>query len=83
MYTPGFIQVREAGTDYKVPNTKHTIPKGSVVWIHAIGMHYDKEYYPNPLNFDPERFTNEEIEKRPNFTFLPFGEGQRNCIGMR
>lgn len=83
MYTPGFVQVREATEDYKVPNTKHVIPKGSPVWINSIGMHYDEKYYPNPKKFDPERFTQEEIAKRPSFTFLPFGEGPRNCIGMR
>lgn len=51
--------------------------------IPTIGFHYDETYWKNPENFDPERFTPEETAKRPNQSFLPFGEGPRNCIGMR
>lgn len=44
-------------------------------------IHNDPKYYPNPEVFDPERFTTEEKDKRPNGTFLPFGDGPRHCIG--
>lgn len=46
-------------------------------------IHHDSRYYYDPERYDPDRFTPEEIKKRPNFTFLPFGDGPRNCIGMR
>lgn len=49
--------------------------------VHAI--HHDSRYYYDPERYDPDRFTPEEIKKRPHFTFLPFGDGPRNCIGMR
>lgn len=83
MYPPAIMQMRETFKEYPVPNTKHVIPKGTPVWINSLGFHYDEKYYPNPTKFDPERFTPEEVSKRPNFTWLPFGEGPRNCIGMR
>jgi cytochrome P450 family 6 len=75
--------MREATEDYKVPNSKHVIPKGATVWIPMIGVHFDEEFWTNPEKFDPERFTPEEIANRPNYTYLPFGDGPRNCIGMR
>uniref|UniRef100_A0A914D137 Cytochrome P450 n=1 Tax=Acrobeloides nanus TaxID=290746 RepID=A0A914D137_9BILA len=49
--------------------------------IYAI--HHDEKYYPNPDEFDPERFSPEEKAKRDPLAFLSFGYGPRNCIGMR
>lgn len=47
-------------------------------------LQYDPEYYPNPQKFDPDRFSNEEQKKHEGkMTFLGFGEGPRNCIGLR
>lgn len=74
MYPPAILEIREALAEYKVPDTKHTIPKGGLVWINSLGMHYDERYYSNPYTFDPDRFTPEEVAKRPSFAFLPFGE---------
>lgn len=47
--------------------------------------HFDRDpkYYPNPEDFQPERFSEEEQRKRQKFTFLTFGDGNRACLGMR
>lgn len=82
-YPPVGNLMRKASEDYHVPNTNYIIPKGTSVWIPVHAIHHDEEYYPNPHEFNPGRFSPEEINKRDNNLFLTFGEGPRNCIGLR
>ncbi|GJQ79832.1 Cyp6a9, partial [Trypoxylus dichotomus] len=74
---------RVCSSDYTIPNTNVTLRKGTKVFVSSLGMHRDEEYYPNPTKFDPERFSEENKTSRPAFSFLPFGEGPRICIGLR
>ena len=76
---------REAARDYKVPDTDITIPKGSPVFIPVMGLQRDPEIYENPLKFKPERFSNSSNGEGTSegVFYMPFGDGPRNCIGMR
>lgn len=65
------------------PFTDFTIPQGMPVYIPIYAMQRDEKYFPNPLLFDPDRFSPENINQIQPFTFLPFGIGNRNCIGER
>jgi cytochrome P450 family 6 len=56
--------------------------KGTQVYVSILGMHRDPEYYPDPEKFDPERFNDDNKKSRLSFTYLPFGDGPRNCIGL-
>ncbi|XP_066461089.1 cytochrome P450 3A9-like [Eleutherodactylus coqui] len=60
-----------------------TIPKGMVCVIPAYVLHHDPEFWPEPEEFHPERFSKENRANHTPYTFLPFGDGPRNCIGMR
>jgi len=66
---------------YTIPDTTAELEKGVRVIIPIYAIHHDPCYYPEPDRFDPERFSDEAKSSRPHFTFLPFGEGPRNCIG--
>lgn len=51
--------------------------------IPLYGIHLDPTYYEKPDEFYPEHFTEEAKSKRPHYTYLPFGEGPRACIGKK
>ena len=72
---------RKAAIDYKVPGTDLVIEKNTTVLISPRGIQYDEKYYPKPEVFNPDRFDPEEVGKRHPCAYLPFGVGQRNCIG--
>jgi len=62
---------------------KYTVPKGVHVVFSAFVLHYDPQQYQNPDQFNPERFlpTSEENKNRNKFAHIPFGLGQRMCLG--
>lgn len=66
--------------DYKIPGTNNVIEKGVEVFIPALALQMNEKYYDEPEKFKPERFLNESSAEK---IYLPFGDGPRNCIGMR
>ena len=45
--------------------------------------HLDEEFFPEPMVFKPERFLKENANQILDFTWRPFGSGNRVCIGQR
>ncbi|KAH0822299.1 hypothetical protein MTP99_012687 [Tenebrio molitor] len=82
-YPPLAFLNRKCTTPYDVPGTNLHIEKGTMVVIPILGLHHDDEYYPEPSKYDPDRFSAENKNSRPSFTWMPFGEGPRICIGLR
>jgi cytochrome P450 family 6 len=75
---------RACTRDWKIPDSSgHSVilPSGTATYIPVYGIHHDPQYYPDPQKFDPERFTEENMKERHPFTYLPFGAGQRICLG--
>lgn len=81
IYPPAPVYLRKCTEDYTIPGTNTVIEKGTSVLIPAIALHRDPDYFPNPEHFNPERFneTNKKLIK--DYTYIPFGEGPRVCIG--
>ncbi|KAK5638794.1 hypothetical protein RI129_013089 [Pyrocoelia pectoralis] len=82
-YPPLAVLNRECIQDYKLPNSNITIEKGIKIAIPLSGLHKDPNYFPEPEKFDPKRFTVENKNLIIPYTFMPFGEGPRACIGIR
>ncbi|XP_034652030.1 cytochrome P450 6a22 [Drosophila subobscura] len=59
------------------------IEPGQMLLIPVYGIHHDPAIYPEPHKFIPERFMADQLAQRPTAAWLPFGDGPRNCIGMR
>jgi cytochrome P450 len=59
----------------------YTIPSGTTVVSLTYAIHHHPEIWPDPERFDPERFTEEQIARRHKLAWVPFGAGQRQCIG--
>lgn len=83
LYGPVFQLLRTASRDYKIENSNLTIKEGTLTVIPIYAIHTDPEIYPEPEKFDPERFSEENKRDRHPMAYLPFGDGPRNCIGLR
>lgn len=57
------------------------IEAGSSVFMVPYVTHRNPELWPAPERFDPDRFLPEAVSARPRFAYLPFGGGQRQCVG--
>jgi hypothetical protein len=57
----------------------YRIPKGAVIIPNLISMSRDKEMYPDPSVFRPERFLGSSPQSDPRKLF--FGFGRRRCPG--
>ena len=44
-------------------------------------LHRKPSLWEHPDRFDPERFSPERVLARPRYAYIPFGAGQRICIG--
>jgi cytochrome P450 len=79
LYPPAWAVGRMAIEDHEVGG--YLIPRGATALMSQYVMHRDERFFPDPLRFDPERFTPEAKAARPQYSYFPFGGGPRRCIG--
>ena len=76
LYPPGFIGSRRASRDVDFDGQR--IPSGSMVLYSPYLTHRAAANYAQPLEWQPQRFA----DAPPAWAYLPFGGGERICVGM-
>jgi cytochrome P450 len=79
LYPPIWIMERRVLEDDVIGG--YRIPAGSSLEISPYVTHRHPEFWDDPERFDPQRFTAQCSASRPQYAYLPFGGGQRLCIG--
>jgi cytochrome P450 len=79
LYPPAWAMGRYARADFQLGD--FFLPAKTTVLMSQFVTHRDERFFPDPLRFDPERFTPEAKSRRTKLTYFPFGAGVRQCIG--
>lgn len=80
LYPPVHLGSRIAAQDLEFQG--YRIPAGRRVVYSIYLTHRMAAYWPDPERFEPDRFLPEQARQRPHYTYLPFGGGPRNCLGL-
>ncbi|XP_065338077.1 uncharacterized protein LOC135938386 [Cloeon dipterum] len=82
MYPPVPFLNRVCTKNYTIPQTNVFLEKGTVLLIPTRALQNDPQYFEDPDIFNPDRFNDENSVKNKNL-LLAFGDGPRQCIGIR
>ncbi|XP_052808740.1 cytochrome P450 4F6-like isoform X4 [Mya arenaria] len=81
LHGPVPIVNREVKEDFEIGG--RNIPAGSIVQLNIWALHHKESVWgPDHMEFKPERFSPENVDKMSPFQFVPFSAGPRNCIGQ-
>ncbi|KAL1419817.1 hypothetical protein MTO96_004726 [Rhipicephalus appendiculatus] len=61
----------------------YTVPAGTTCMINIHSLHRNKESFPDPESYIPERFLPENCKNMHPFSFIPFSSGVRVCLGQK
>ncbi|XP_077518471.1 thromboxane-A synthase-like isoform X3 [Amblyomma americanum] len=82
LYPPVLVFItRTAVSDFEYNGVKYKA--GTCVMSPTLQIHRDARYWPDPLTFDPDRFSPDNEGTFHKVAHQPFGVGPRNCVGMR
>lgn len=59
----------------------YDVPGHAEFFVSPYGLHRDPLHYPDPLDFRPERWPADRPVRGPREAYLPFGAGNRLCLG--
>lgn len=79
LYPPAWGIARRAIEDDTLGG--YRVPAGSVININIYALHRHPDFWDDPDEFRPERFSELASQERHKFAYLPFSAGPRKCIG--
>jgi cytochrome P450 len=79
LYSPSYWIPRTSSEEDEIGG--YRIPAGRMVVLFTHLIHHNPTIWEEPRRFDPDRFTPERSEGRHKQAWVPFGAGQRQCIG--
>lgn len=81
LYPPAWTMTREATVDQEIEG--FSVKAGTSVFLSVFELHRNPNLWNDPLTFNPENFSPDNVKDRPKFNYLPFGAGPRICIGQQ
>jgi cytochrome P450 len=79
LYPPAWLLSRRAAVEVSLGG--HVLPAGASILFSPYAVHRDPSIYPDPERFDPDRWLPERAKQIPRPAFIPFGAGNRRCLG--
>jgi pentalenene oxygenase len=79
LYPPAWLLSRRATVEVTLGG--HVLPAGASILFSPYSLHRDPSVFPDPELFDPERWLPERAKEVPRPAFIPFGAGNRQCLG--
>lgn len=79
LYPPAWGIIRQAAKDDVIDGYK--ITKGDTLVLSPYAVQRNERIWPQPEQFDPERFSAERGKAIHRYAYFPFGGGARLCIG--
>ncbi|MEU7634132.1 cytochrome P450 [Nocardia sp. NPDC049220] len=79
LYSPAWHNYRQAVEDDEIGG--YRIPAGTTILWSYYFIHRHPNYWPNPEQFDPDRFSEVNDVGGTHPGYYPFGAGPRMCIG--
>ena len=76
---PAYGFGREAVKDTTIGD--YIVPKGTTIFMSPWTLHRDPRWFDDPLEFNPERWSDGLADRLPRHAYMPFGGGPRICIG--
>jgi len=79
LFPPAWTLGRQPLEDYDAGG--YRLRAGSIVLMSPWVVHRDPRFFPDPLSFNPDRWSVEGEAAMHRHAYFPFGAGPRKCIG--